>query len=222
MKKLPNSTQVTKQEISEEEENRNKAFFTALKQNPVAFDIYKKLTAENDTNFIAIKSAVFETLLEKKTTGEKYEFLSAMVAQLTNSKLEYDLNIHKEWTAEQKMNWTPKKLPVYENLFSFLNEQLEIYSKLLKLEGGAEIITDKSFKLNWNGQSNVLIHVFYELKKAKGKANKPLLINTNDEIAVFLKENFTCFEKTKLNTIVSQLKKKEPSKKSDTKIEIWL
>lgn len=78
----------------------------------------------------------------------------------------------------------------------------------------------KTKKLIWNGQSNTLIHLFYQLKKTNGKDNRPLLNNTIEDIANFLKESFECFENTKVNTIMAQLKKTAPPQKSTKTIQI--
>ena len=72
-----------------------------------------------------------------------------------------------------------------------------------------------NLKLNWNGNKNVLIDIFYQLKRIKGKDNNFLITNSNEEISQFLKENFDCFANTKLSTIMGQLKSSQrPNKRS--------
>lgn len=57
-----------------------------------------------------------------------------------------------------------------------------------------------SIIMNWEGQNNVLTDMFRQAK------NRGYLTNSIPDIASFLKENFSCFEKTKLSTIETQLK----------------
>ena len=52
----------------------------------------------------------------------------------------------------------------------------------------------------FRSQNNVLIDLFKQLKTIYVDG-KPLISNSNLEIATFLKESFTCFEKTKITTI---------------------
>jgi hypothetical protein len=65
-------------------------------------------------------------------------------------------------------------------------------------------------KLIWNGNKNTLIDIFYQLKNMpamKGNKALPLLDNTYEEIAIFLKENFETFKETKVKTIETVLTK---------------
>ena len=59
--------------------------------------------------------------------------------------------------------------------------------------------------MNWEGQNNVLTDMFRQAK------NRGYLTNSIPEIASFLKDNFSCFEKTKLSTIETQLKNNNSS-----------
>lgn len=62
------------------------------------------------------------------------------------------------------------------------------------------------FKLTWNGDSNTLIHLFKQLKvKPSPKGNETLISNSYEDIAQFLKDNFTCFNSTDLATILRQI-----------------
>lgn len=59
--------------------------------------------------------------------------------------------------------------------------------------------------MHWGGQSNVLTDMFRQAK------NKGYLTNSLPDIAIFLKENFSCFANTKLSTIETQLKNNSSS-----------
>ncbi len=64
--------------------------------------------------------------------------------------------------------------------------------------------------IQWNGQKNVLADIFRQLKginNKEGKDGEPLISNSYEEIAVFLKENFSCYIDTELSTILTTLKK---------------
>ncbi len=67
-------------------------------------------------------------------------------------------------------------------------------------------ISANKIKLNWKGNNNVLIDIFYQLKRIPTKSKDCLITNSNEELAQFLKESFDCFEDTKLSTITGQLK----------------
>ena len=75
-------------------------------------------------------------------------------------------------------------------------------------------------KLSWNGQNNILIDIFYQLKRINNSKKEPLLPNSNEDIALFLKNNFECFNDTKLSTISGVLKKSERPLKSEKRILI--
>lgn len=64
-----------------------------------------------------------------------------------------------------------------------------------------------SIKLNWNAQKNVLIDIFRQLKKCKTSTGELILTNSNTEVAIFLKNGFSCFERTKISTIEGVLDK---------------
>jgi len=64
-----------------------------------------------------------------------------------------------------------------------------------------------SIKLNWNAQKNVLIDIFRQLKKCKTSTGELILTNSNTEVAIFLKNGFSCFEETKISTIEGVLDK---------------
>lgn len=75
-------------------------------------------------------------------------------------------------------------------------------------------------KLIWNGQKNALCDIFRQLKNMYNTSNEPLVSNSYDEIAQFLKLNFDCFSNNELSTIVGMLKKEQHKLKQSHKIQI--
>ena len=69
----------------------------------------------------------------------------------------------------------------------------------------ADGLSNSSPIMDWIGQNNTLTDMFRQAK------NRQYLNNTIPEIASFLKQNFTCFSKTKLSTIESMLKNNNSS-----------
>lgn len=67
--------------------------------------------------------------------------------------------------------------------------------------------------MNWEGQNNVLTDMFRQAK------NRGYLTNSIPDVALFLKENFSCFENTKQSTIEAQLKNNTSSANSVPKEE---
>lgn len=59
-------------------------------------------------------------------------------------------------------------------------------------------------KLKWNGNKGILIDIFYQLKRKNFKG-KPIIPNSNTEIAIFLKQSFENFNNTTVSTIDGQL-----------------
>jgi hypothetical protein len=91
---------------------------------------------------------------------------------------------------------------------------------LVKIDKDSKYISNSSLKLDWNGQRNVLIDIFYQYKREYTKDKKPIVSNSNEEIAYFLKNAFTCFENTKVNTIKTQLNKSDRPKKTEKRIKV--
>lgn len=68
-----------------------------------------------------------------------------------------------------------------------------------------DVVKGNRAMMNWEGQNNVLTDMFRQAK------NRGYLTNSIPDIAMFLKENFTCFANTKLSTIETQLKNNNSS-----------
>jgi hypothetical protein len=82
--------------------------------------------------------------------------------------------------------------------------------------------TDSDIKINWQGQSNSLTYLFRQLKNTVNENKEPLISNSYDEIAIFLKNNFLNFEKVKLSTVLGQLKKPQKPAKAVRKVVIYV
>ena len=82
-------------------------------------------------------------------------------------------------------------------------------------------ITPPRYLLKWNGTNNGLADIFRQLKGFVNKKHKPLLDETNESIALFLKNNFECFRDTKVSTIKNLLERKSSRPiKSDSNIHL--
>ncbi len=89
-------------------------------------------------------------------------------------------------------------------------------------ESRAKVVTAApNLKLNWQGQSNSLTYLFRQLKTQTNSKGEPLISNSYEEIAEFLKNNFNCYESVKIATIGGQLKKSAKPKKA-RKVEFFV
>ncbi len=75
----------------------------------------------------------------------------------------------------------------------------------------SQVLTEKkainsNIKLKWNGQKKALTDIFKQLKMINNKLNEPLIPNSYEDIAVFLKNNFEIFSSTELSTIQTTLR----------------
>ena len=85
--------------------------------------------------------------------------------------------------------------------------ELSLFDKdyIAEEDGAKDPIWKNGITMNWKGQNNVLTDMFRQAK------NKGYLTNSIPDIAIFLKENFSCFANTKLSTIETQLKNNSSS-----------
>lgn len=103
------------------------------------------------------------------------------------------------------------KIDAYEiavGLFSTSRDiELSLFDKdyIAKEDEAKELIKKNIVTMNWEGQNNVLTDMFRQAK------NRGYLTNSLPDIAIFLKENFSCFANTKLSTIEGQLKNNSSS-----------
>ena len=93
----------------------------------------------------------------------------------------------------------------YRNISAWIEQNIQVRKETMILP---DIFFNKkkdNIIMNWEGQNNVLTDMFRQAK------NRGYLTNSIPEIASFLKDNFSCFEKTKLSTIETQLKNNNSS-----------
>lgn len=62
-------------------------------------------------------------------------------------------------------------------------------------------------RLIWNGQQNTLTEVFRQLKKIETPDGKKYLDASNEDLAIFLKNNFDTFKNVQISTIVQYFTK---------------
>jgi hypothetical protein len=142
------------------------------------------------------------------------EFLTYHLKESFNNNItefdEYLDNIcleHKEFLAE-------KHKPFYEKYIEELLPSLN--------EAEKKITSTHRTKLNWQGQSNSLAYLFRQLKVFTNKKGEPLISNSYEDIALFMRENFTCFEDVEISTIAGMLKKTSKPMKADKKIDLYV
>jgi hypothetical protein len=98
-------------------------------------------------------------------------------------------------------------------ILKFINEQ----------QGKKEVsltVPEKSL-IKWNGNKNVLADIFKQLKRLTDKkTGEPLIANSYEDLAVFLKSNFDVFSETELSTIQTTLKQNSSIPKTTNRIII--
>lgn len=162
-----------------------------------------------------------------KDNGQFKEECLKEINKLKNNKkiINYLNNTLKELLTQQTINsadytinW---KIKAIEELLKNY-ERIDLINKkeINKNDDLMENKINNKKKLNWTGQKNILIYLFQQLKKEKGNENNFLITNSYEDIAIFLQNNFNCFEDNELSTIIGQLKKTTPPKKISKKITI--
>lgn len=76
-----------------------------------------------------------------------------------------------------------------------------------------EELFENRVKLKWNGDKKALYRDIRELKRKNGKNGLPVISNSYEEIAQFLRQNVEGFENTTISTVLGALKKNDPPKK---------
>ena len=181
-------------------------------------ELYKASQVEMNSDYNSFKKTYYNQIKKYKTLREKFEYISSELKTLYYEKIKMDETYFKTTKAEVRVNSYNLLINVIKSLIDFLKEQYSTYLELIKLDKDSQYTNNSSVKLNWNGQKNVLIDIFYQYKRANTKEKKPILSNTNEEIAYFLKNAFTCFENTKIDTIKTQLNKSDRPKKTEKRI----
>jgi hypothetical protein len=176
-------------------------------------DILKQMTSiylNNHKEVDLFKEKCINELIKFDNNSNKIDYLNNILKELIEKKTLNAKDYRFEW-----------KIKAVKELISNYNEIAIIENKQeIKMEIKEQINSTNKIKLNWTGQKNILIYLFQQLKKEKGNNNNFLLSSSNEDIAVFLQENFNCFNDTKLSTIIGQLKKSAPPKKISKSITI--
>ncbi|XVJ66862.1 MAG: hypothetical protein HEQ40_12110 [Lacibacter sp.] len=114
---------------------------------------------------------------------------------------------------------------IVQNVAGYETIQPETILNMLiknKIESGSSEtnlnIVESSTKLIWNGQKNQLYSILRQLKELTYKDN-PLLSNSYNSLAEFVKQNVSGFEKTKKGSIEKEITKPKPLPKNK-RIEI--
>jgi len=139
------------------------------------------------------------------SNGHKLEFLSIL-----------EVKNESNWNYDNRRlvgDWIKRKMQFYNE-----NRTFDENAKKREQQQPPESIPDNINPQNtysnrviiqWNEQKNVLTDIFRQLKRITNKEGKPIIGNSIEEIALFLRDNFSCFENTKLSTIQYTLKNSE-------------
>ena len=146
-----------------------------------------------------LKEEYFDLVWKVKQLVDVYREESWGTIQLTDCKSTIQELLNSEAAAEQYL--TSIHLLRDEYLPDQPKEE-PIPSPSLTNNGHRVII-------QWNEQHNVLTDIFRQLKQIPNKEKEPAIGNSIPEVALFLKENFSCFSETKLSTIEGMLKNNE-------------
>lgn len=146
---------------------------------------------------------------------------------LSNMKYLFDLEVINEMKAGPIPNNEYLLEEIEMILIEFVSNLKIIIQKKIDsnvFDQVAAMKLDSAYKLDWNGQKNVLIDVFKQLRNLVNESNEPLIPNSIANVALFLKNSFKCFEDTKLSTLETQLKTKQVNDRpmSHRRIEIIL
>lgn len=147
---------------------------------------------------------------QKKLEEEKKAF------EKFKSEIQTELNNLQ--TKNQRINYLRRRITDIEHeeegaafsnpKYIYLEKELKFWENYIE-EEEEETPPGTEFKqkLTWNGNQNVLYDLFRQLKNIAGKdKTNPLITNSAEEIAIFLKQSFTNCENLKVSTITAQLK----------------
>ena len=172
--------------------------------------------------FLDMKLQILEMLSdEKHTANAKANYLIGTLYGIHRSKIDHELQREKELKPHEKATYIDVHGKALEKLKEICEENLAVYKGMADIDESSPE-TEESLsmgggdqaRLMWNGQSNSLINIFYQLKRITTKDKKVLLDCTNEQIVHLLKANFDCLKDTSPTTIMRQLTKSKPPKKS--------
>jgi len=175
-------------------------------------DIQNDYTQSKGQQVIKIMSEI-DSLVRLKT---KFDYSSAFV------ELTPDFNNEEKGVLMIQI----ARIEAYRDFTYLIDDKDKIYNPkdhyIPESETSNEEAIPALSKLEWNGQKNSLIYLFRQLKLNYNRDNQPLISHSYEDIAVFLKENFSCFNDVKVATIVRQLMKDEKPKKASKRIELFI
>lgn len=175
---------------------------------PNSYPLYEAIQSDNTYGIFAYRNFMSDEEIEDYEQKDEMGMHKAfpIVAWIIDECCKFlygvgtlcsDYNIDLQSVVEAVFHSTSTTMPL----------RLDIFGDSIKSEKNNEYLHKKEEKiiLKWEGQSNVLTDM---LRQAK---NRGYLVNSIPDIAIFLKENFSCFAKTKLSTIETQLKNNNSS-----------
>lgn len=175
---------------------------------PNSYPLYKTIQSDNTYGIFAYRNFMSDEEIEDYEQKDEIGMYKAfpIVAWLIDECCKFlygvgtlcsDYNIDLQSVAET----------VFYSTSTDMSLRFDIFGDSIKFEKNSECAHKKEEKiiLNWEGQNNVLTDMFRQAK------NRGYLTNSNPDIAMFLKENFTCFANTKLSTIEGQLRNNSSS-----------
>lgn len=181
-----------------------------------------------------IEESIIDLILSKYTRPYKaFQEISLFLESVDNSSLLKSLEFYikdkvyslylLEKIKGNNLNRTHKNSSKAA-LQAFYYDFMDLMNESYNLSKEQQVNPNNKLKLIWNGNKNTLIDIFYQLRNMpsmKGSNNFPLLDNTYEEIAIFLKENFDIFRDTKIKTIEDVLtKESQKPKKPNSKITL--
>jgi hypothetical protein len=188
--------------------------------NKQLLELYKASKVEINPDYNSFKKKYYNQIKKYKTLKEKFEYISIELKNMYFEKLKVDEHYFKTTLPEERVISFNIIFEIIDSTINFLKEQYTIYNELLKIDKDSYFNNISTTKIVWNGQKNVLIDIFYQYKREYTKDKKPIISNSNEEIAHFLKNTFSCFENTKIDTIKTQLNKSDRPKKAENRLKI--
>lgn len=168
-----------------------------------------------------------------QSKGKQVIKIMSDIVDLVKRKTKFDysaafVELTPEFNNEEKKVLIKQiaKIEAYTEFTYFIDDKDKIYNPKDYYNPESEVSNDSIIpalsKLQWNGQNNALIYLFRQLKLNNNNDNEPLIANSYEDLAVFLKGNFSCFNDVKVTTIVRQLMKDEKPKKASKRIELYI
>lgn len=175
---------------------------------PNSYPLYEAIQSDNTYGMFAYRNFMSDEEIEDYEQKDEMGMYKAfpIVAWLIDECCKFlygigtlcsDYNIDLQSVAET----------VFYSTSTDMSLRFDIFGDSIKSEKNSECVHKKEEKiiLNWEGQNNVLTDMFRQAR------NRGYLTNSIPEVAMFLKDNFSCFANTKLSTIEGQLKNNSSS-----------